>query len=109
MKTQSDYFHDILECIARIRAYTSVGKEAFMTNTMIQDAVIRNFEIIGEAVKKISRSFRKQHPEIDWRAIAGFRDILIHNYGSVDVREVWMTVERDLPKLLQHIEGFVRE
>jgi uncharacterized protein with HEPN domain len=66
---------------------------------MQQDAVIRNFETIGEATKQLSRRLRQAHPELPWRRIAGLRDVLIHDYLGVDLAEVWSVVERDLPEL----------
>lgn len=75
------------------------GKAAFMHNSMMQDAVIRNFEIIGEATKRLSATVKQDHAEIPWRQMAGFRDVLIHDYLSVDMDEVWSVVERDLPTI----------
>ncbi len=56
---------------------------------MVQDAVIRNYEIIGEATKNLSEEFRNNHPEIDWRGLAGFRDVLIHQYFGIDILNIW--------------------
>lgn len=70
-----------------------------MASSMQQDAVIRNFETIGEATKQLSRRLRQAHPELPWRRIAGLRDVLIHDYLGVDLAEVWSVVERDLPEL----------
>jgi len=66
---------------------------------MVQDAVIRNIEIIGEATKKISRDFRTMHNEIPWKEMAGIRDKLIHDYMGVDVDVIWKTIEIGLPEL----------
>lgn len=66
---------------------------------MIQDAVIRNFEIIGEATKRLTPTVSQSHPEIQWRRMAGFRDMLIHQYMGVDLKTVWNVVERDLPTI----------
>nr|WP_220681158.1 DUF86 domain-containing protein [Methanofollis formosanus] len=70
-----------------------------MASPMVQDAVIRNFEIIGEAVKQVSEKVKEKRPDVPWRAIAGLRDILIHRYMGVDLDAVWDVVEQDLPAL----------
>ena len=93
------YLEHILDCIERIEAYTHDGRDAFLASTMIQDAVIRNFEIIGEATKRLTPTVSLSHPEIQWRRMAGFRDMLIHQYMGVDLKTVWNVVERDLPTI----------
>ena len=97
------YLAQILERIDRILGYTSEGKEAFFADPRTQDAVIRNFEVIGEAAKRIPEKYRKEHPAIPWRALAGFRDVLIHQYEGVSIAEIWQIVERDLKPLRQAI------
>jgi uncharacterized protein with HEPN domain len=99
MKDDRVYLTHILECIQNIEEYVPEGKDQFMYSKMIRDAVIRNLEIIGEATKNISNEFRSKHPEMPWRAMAGMRDVLIHNYMGVDLNIVWNTVERELPKI----------
>jgi uncharacterized protein with HEPN domain len=74
---------------------------------MIQDAVIRNLEVIGEAVRNLSPEFRRQHPELPWRSISALRNVLIHEYFGVDLEIVWRIVQRRLPALKRHIEAFL--
>lgn len=95
------YLAHILECAQRIGRYIASGEDAFQRDTMIQDAVIRNFEVIGEAVKRLPDEYRTQHPEIPWRLMAGFRDVLIHGYEGVDLKRVWLAATKDLPTVAQ--------
>jgi uncharacterized protein with HEPN domain len=89
----------ILECTAKIERYTTSGKQQFLKDEMIQDAVIRNFEIIGEAAKRVPAAYRKAHPEVPWRLMAGFRDVLIHAYEGIDLDRVWHIARVDLPNV----------
>lgn len=88
MKRDVAYLSHIRDAARRIQDYTRDGQEAFMASTLIQDAVIRNLEIIGEATKALSPVFRKQHPNIPWSSMAGMRDVLIHGYMGVDLKIV---------------------
>ena len=91
------YLAQILERAERIQRYIENGEGVFERDTMVQDAVIRNFEVIGEAVKQLPEQYRSQHPEIPWRLMAGFRDVLIHGYEGVGLRRVWLAATEDLP------------
>ena len=109
MKEQRLYLRDILECINLIKSYVSEGKLAFLKTKMIQDAVIRNLEIIGEATKKLSPEIREKHSRISWKQIAGLRDILIHDYLRIDLEEVWGIISDYLPELKVNIERIVND
>ncbi len=78
-----------------------------MDSPMAQDAVIRNFEVIGEAVKRIPDSLKQEHPDIPWRRISGLRDVLIHQYMSVDLEAVWAIVKEELPEFRQTVAGIL--
>lgn len=104
MKDDRVYLKHILDAVGAIEDYTKGGQDAFAATRMIQDAVIRNLEVIGEAVKNLSPTLRGNHPEIPWQRIAGLRDILIHQYFGVDLGGVWGVVANRLPELKRHIE-----
>lgn len=104
MKDDKLFLVHMRECIERIETYTEEGREDFFKSSLKQDGVIRNFEIIGEAAKNVSEDLKRLYPEIAWRRVAGFRDVLIHNYFGVDLNEVWNIVQRDLPSLKSKIE-----
>jgi len=100
MKNDLTYIEHINECIDKIKRFTSqLTQENFNSNELVQDAVIRNIEIIGEAAKQISYQFREQYTDIPWKEITGMRDKLIHNYMGVDTEIVWNTVRTDIPIL----------
>jgi uncharacterized protein with HEPN domain len=84
-----------------------ITREAFEQDTMRQAAVIREIEILGEAARRISESFRNAHQEIPWVQIIGMRNILIHAYDSVDLDEVWEVTQRSIPELICQLDPLV--
>lgn len=104
------YLQDILQAIKRIRTYTSgMPLQAFKRDAKTLDAVVRNLEVIGEATKKVPRGVRSKHPQVEWRRMAGLRDILIHEYFGVDPEIVWDIVVNKLPPLERQIESILGE
>ncbi len=99
MKDDRLYLTHILEAIDKIISYTEDGYDQFVSDPKTQDAVIRNFEIIGEATKLLSDKVKKIRDDVPWRDIAGLRDVLIHDYMGVDVKEVWNIVVNHMPTL----------
>jgi uncharacterized protein with HEPN domain len=82
------YVEHIAERIRRIEEAAQNGRDAFESSHVLQDAIIRNFEVIGEAVKQLSPELREAHPDVPWQRVAGFRVVLIHDYMGVDLSEV---------------------
>lgn len=108
-----DYLEHIAEAIARAAGYLQPVSDlkAFKENPQVQDAVVRNIEVIGEAVNKINSTapdFIKQHPELPWAQMRGMRNIAIHEYFFVDLEIVWTTVREDFPKLKQQIDALLK-
>jgi uncharacterized protein with HEPN domain len=96
----SEFLQDILESIVEIESFTTgVDFEGFRANREKILAVVKSIEIIGEAVKKVPDEVRDRFPQIPWRAIAGMRDVLVHEYWGIDVNVVWATVKEGLPPL----------
>jgi len=104
VKDNKLYLIHISECIARIEKYTLEGQEAFMQSSLIQDAVVRNLQVMGESTKRLPDEWKSAHPEIPWRKIVGFRNVVVHDYLEIDIPAVWEVVEHDLPDLKRVIE-----
>ncbi len=89
----------IRESIARIEEYTRGGREIFLKEGIVQDAVLRRLETLTDAISKLSESLRARHPTIPWRQVYGFRNIAAHAYEEIDLTRVWEIVEDYLPVL----------
>lgn len=104
------YLNDIIKCIKKIEKYTKgITIKQFIENELIQDGVIRNLEIIGEAVKKLPIDMRHKYTDVEWKKIAGLRDILIHDYFGVDLEIIWDVIENKVPKLKFTVQHIIEE
>lgn len=97
--TDEAILRHILIAIERVELYAQGGSDAFLADTRTQDAIMRNLEIIGEAVKSLSNELKAEYPDIPWRQISGMRDFLIHVYFGVNLNTVWQTVATDIGPL----------
>ena len=87
------------ECIERIREYTASDRSRFEESHLVQDAVIRNLQTLTESSQRLSDGIRATEPQVPWRELAGFRNVIVHGYLGIDVVAVWLVVEQDLPPL----------
>jgi len=104
------YLEDIVEAIRKIQFFTSdLSLQTFSSDVKTFDAVIRNLEIIGEAIKRVPEDVRSKYPDVEWRKIAGLRDILAHEYFGVDKEIIWDVIHSKLPVLEIQIKQMLEE
>jgi uncharacterized protein with HEPN domain len=99
VKDDSTYLKHILQCIERIREDTREGHDSFVSSHLQQDAVLRNLQTLSESTQHLSADLTARHPEIEWKRIAAFRNILVHDYLGIDMERIWEIVRRDLAAL----------
>ena len=108
MKDDKLYLIHIAECIERIESYVSgVDKEAFMNSSFVQDAVIRNLQIMAESSQRLSDRIKQAQRKVDWYKIVGFRNVLVHDYLGVDMETVWNIIEKEIPALKKAIHAMM--
>lgn len=104
------YLNDIFESLELISDYVKgIDEDTFSNNRQLQDAVIRRFEIVGEATKQIPDNFRNKYPHIPWREMAGLRDVLIHHYFGVSIPRVWKMIDNELDEIKQGISEIITQ
>jgi len=104
------YLEDIVEAIRKIRFFTTgLSLQAFSSDVKTFDAVIRNLEIIGEAIKRVPEEIRSLYPDVEWKKIAGLRDILAHEYFGIDIEIIWDVIHNKFPVLEKQIKQMLEE
>jgi uncharacterized protein with HEPN domain len=108
MQRDDSLLLDMIQAARQIREYTSGLQEPdFLNSRRDQDAVLLQCTVLGETAKRVSSEFRNAHPEIPWRKIMGFRNVVVHDYFQVDVHRVWKIASRDIPELINSLEPLV--
>ena len=95
------HMHD---CLDRILEYTNAERSRFDASRLVQDAVIRNLQTLAESSQRLSSEIKGTEPQIPWRELAGFRNVIVHGYLGVDLGAVWLVVEKDLPPLAEAVD-----
>ena len=109
-RRDKDFLGDIVEAMELIGLYTKgMTYKKFLTDRKTRDAVVRNFEVMGEAAKNITADFKAMHPEVPWKTIAGLRDKLIHFYFGVDYKIVWNIVRKEFPKIIKPVTEILKK
>lgn len=112
MKTKKNprvYLQDMLAAMARVQECVADGERAFYGDWKLQDALIRQVSIVGEAASKLPRGLQATYAEVPWEQIIGMRNIIIHDYSDIDLPTVWLVAERDMPVLFKTVERMLKE
>jgi uncharacterized protein with HEPN domain len=109
VKDDRVYLKHILRCVSRIEEYAGGGRSAFMGSHLIQDGVIRNLQTLAESSQRLSDELKATQPSVDWKGLAGFRNVLVHDYLGVDLELVYRAVERDVPTLKAACAALLRD
>jgi uncharacterized protein with HEPN domain len=104
LRDDSVYVAHILECIRRIELNVAEGEDVFRSSLTVQDAVLRNLQTMCESTPRLSVAAKAKHPQVEWRKIAAFRNVLVHEYMGIKVDRVWAIIQEELPSLKQAAE-----
>ena len=109
MKSDATYLHHLLEMIGRVESATSDGRDSFLKSQLHQDAVLRNLHTLTETTQRLSADLKSAHPEIEWKKLAAFRNVLVHDYLGIDIELVWAVVSQDIPEFKNQISGILKD
>ncbi len=109
MRDDVPYLRHILECIRRIEENVAGGREQFLASHTLQDAVLRNLQTMAESTQRLSDTSKAPYPDIEWRRIAAFRNVLVHDYLGIDLETIWDVVQRDVPELRRAIQAMLED
>jgi len=102
---EAGYIWDMLQAARRLQQFTTdFDREEYLESILIQSAVERQLEILGEAARRLSEAFLQEHPEIPWSDIIGLRNVIAHQYDDLDLQQLWSVVTENIPELIQQLE-----
>ena len=104
MKDDRVYLLHILECVRRIEEDTAEGHDRFMASHTLQDAALRNLQTMAESTQRLSEALKENHPEVEWRRIAAFRNVLVHDYLGIDLEKIWQTTQQEVQQFKGTVE-----
>jgi uncharacterized protein with HEPN domain len=109
MRDETIYLRHILECIRRIEVNVAGGREQFMASHTLQDAVLRNLQTMTESTQRLSNTLKAAHPDVEWRRIIAFRNVLVHDYLGIDLERIWEIIQRDVPSFKRAIAAMLEQ
>jgi uncharacterized protein with HEPN domain len=109
MRDDAVYLRHIQECIGRIEEDAAEGREVWMGSHTLQDAVLRNLQTLAESTRRLSDEVKASRPDMDWRKIGAFRNVLVHDYLGIDLATVWKIVHDDVPALKRVVQEMLDE
>ena len=109
MKDDRAYLRHILECLDAISTYTAEGRAGFLADRKTQKATLRELQELAESTQRLSLALKERHPEVPWEDIAGFRNVLVHDYLGISLSRIWDVVQRDLPALRSAVDAMLHE
>lgn len=104
MKEDRVYLNHILECLDWIGRFTAAGREEFLSDRKTESAVLRELQVMAESTQRLSKELKDSHPQVSWQGIAGFRNVLVHDYLGIKPERIWQIIEKDLPVLRSAVE-----
>ncbi|MBZ5553176.1 MAG: DUF86 domain-containing protein [Acidobacteriia bacterium] len=107
MKDDRVYLKHILRCVARIEEYTRGGREMFLSTSIVQDATLRNLQTLAESTQRLSADLKSRYPNVDWRALSGFRNVLVHDYLGIDMDYVYQSIQDQIPGLKSAVQALL--
>jgi uncharacterized protein with HEPN domain len=109
MRDNTIYLRHILECIRRIEVNVAGGREQFLASHTLQDAVLRNLQTMTESTQRLSNTLKAAYPDVEWRRIIAFRNVLVHDYLGIDLERIWEIIQRDVPSFKRAIAAMLEQ